>query len=87
MSSLHNYVIPKYNFTNDTNEKHVNLQLKKNIIDEVGDMHKKMKLRYASIPENNFSASVPNVRLINTGRPSKETLVSRKNLMFESLVE
>jgi hypothetical protein len=84
MSSLSNYIISS---KGDMNEKHVGLKLKKTIIDEVTDMSKKLKLRHASIPEDNFSASVPNVRLINTGRPSKETMVSRKNMMFASIVE
>lgn len=87
MSSLYNYKIPTQGANSDMDQKHVNLKLKKNMIDEVGDMNRKMRLRHASVPEDNFSASVPNQRLINTGRPSKETMVSRKNLMFESLVE
>lgn len=84
MSSLSNYIISS---KGDMNEKHVGLQLKSTMIDEVGDMSKKLKLRHSSIPEDNFSASVANVRLLNTGRPTKETMISRKNMMFASIVE
>jgi hypothetical protein len=80
---LYNYKINKKDF----DEKNMQMRQKAKYVDEVGEMSKKMKLKYSSLPDNEFGKSVPNNRLFNTGKPSKETMVGRKNMMFASIVE
>lgn len=80
---LHNYKITKKDF----DEKHMDMHKKSKFVDEVGEMSKKMKLKHSSLPDNEFGISVPNNRLFNTGKPTKETMIGRKNLMFASIVE
>jgi hypothetical protein len=80
---LHNYKIGKRDF----DEKNMDMRKKSKFVDEVSEMSKKMKIKYSSLPGNDFGASVSNNRLFNTGKPSKETLIGRKNMMFASIVE
>ncbi len=82
-AALHKYKIAKKDF----DEKNMDMHKKTKFVDEVSEMSKKMKLKYASLPDNHFGSSVSNNRLFNTGRPTKETMVGRKNVMFSSLIE
>lgn len=80
---LHNYKIVKKDF----DEKNMDMHKKSKFIDEVSEMSKKMKLKHATLVDDHFGGSVPNNRLFNTGKPTKETMVGRKNVMFASIVD
>lgn len=81
--SLHNYKIVKKDF----DEKNMDMHKKSKFIDEVSEMSKKMKLKHATLVDDHFGGSVSNNRLFNTGKPTKETMVGRKNVMFASIVD
>jgi len=80
---LYNYKINKKDF----DEKNMQMRKKAKYVDEVSEMSKKMKLKHSSLPGNDFGNSVQNNRLVNTGKPTKETMVGRKNMMFASIVD
>lgn len=79
---LHEYKINK-----DMNEKNIDMYKKTKIVDGVSELSKKMKLKHASLPEENFGWSVPNNRLFNMGKPTQETMINRKKMSFAGIVE
>jgi len=81
-SLLHTYKIKK-----DINDKNTDMLKKAKLVDDVKESSGRMKLKYSSAVENNFGSSIPNNRLIATGRPTKETIRDRKHMSFVSLVE
>lgn len=82
-ANLHDYKIVKKDF----DEKNMDMYKKSKFVDEVSEMSKKMKLKHATLVDNHFGASVSNNRLFNTGKPTKETMLGRKNVMFASIVD
>lgn len=78
----------KHQIGKNLDEAMDNFRKKNKIVDEVSDMSKKMKLKYESKPdENHFKSSMTVNRLVHTARPTKSSMIGRKNIAFSSLIE
>lgn len=61
---------------------------KEKLFDEVAETSKKMKVKYESKPDReHFGNSISVDRLIRTVRPTKESMIARKNIAFASLID